>query len=96
MSNFSDVPKISDLEGIVERLIGIIPAFAGITLLVMLIVGGFLFITSEGNPQNIERAKKNITAAILGIILIVFSVLILRLIENFTGVNLTKFRIRID
>lgn len=85
--------KLSELEGIFGNIVGVALEFAGIVLFIMLIVGGFNYITSGGNPQQAEAAKKTITFAIFGIILLVISFLILRLIYQFTGVDVTQFKI---
>lgn len=45
-----------------------------------LIIGGFGVATSAGNPDNLEAAKKQITAAIAGLLFILMSVMILSII----------------
>lgn len=49
------------------------------TLLAVLfvIIGGFGVATSAGDPENLEKAKKQITAAISGLLFILLSALIL-------------------
>lgn len=51
-----------------------------------LISGSFKLITSGGDPDNIQAAKERITSAIAGLLLIVFSVVILQII----GVNILR------
>ena len=46
----------------------------------LIIFGGFQIILSSGNPEKIKAGKEMITAAIGGLLLIIFSVFILRLI----------------
>jgi len=55
----------------------------GISLL-CIIYSAFMMQTSMGNPEAIKKAQENLTACITGLILIIFSVFILRLI----GVNI--------
>jgi hypothetical protein len=57
----------------------------------MLILGGFKYLTSGGNPENAASAQKTITYAILGIVLIALSYLILLIIQTITGANVTQF-----
>ena len=47
---------------------------------IFLLIGAFHLITSGGEPEHIEHAKEQITAAIAGLLLIVFSVVILRVV----------------
>ncbi len=89
----SDVAKITDLEFYFERIITIITALAGILFFIMLIVGGIKYLFSGGNPKTLESARGTLTAAILGLILIIGAYLILLLLSNFTGLDLTIFTI---
>jgi len=46
----------------------------------MLIIGGFQIMTSGGDPEKIKAGKEQITAAISGLLFIIFSLFILRFI----------------
>lgn len=87
------VPTLRGLEGVFENVIQVVLGLAGIVLFIMLIMGGFRFITAGGDPKAIESAKKTLTYAIGGIVLIALSFLILRFISTFTGVDVTLFQI---
>jgi hypothetical protein len=67
--------------------------FAGIALFIMLVVGGFRYITSGGNPKAVESARNTLTYAILGMVLLASAYLILRFIGVFTGAPVEDFRI---
>ena len=82
---------IKDLEVVFARVVQIVASAAGIACLIMLIVGGFKYLTAGDNPKAAESAKNTITHAFLGIVLLVVSWLVLVLLEKFTGVPLTKF-----
>jgi hypothetical protein len=83
--------KISDLETVFGRVIKFALGFAAIALFCMLLIGGFNYITAGDNPKAAEAAQKTITYAVGGLILILVSYLILVLIQNITGVNVTNF-----
>jgi len=51
----------------------------GIALLLM-IMGGILIILSSGDPQKLQSGKDILTSAILGLVVIIFSVFLLQLI----------------
>jgi len=89
----SDVAKLSDLEGVFSNVVGVLLGLAGIVLFIMLVVGGFKYITAGGDPKGVESAKKTLTYAIGGIVLIAAGFLILQFIKQFTGVDVTQFRI---
>lgn len=46
----------------------------------LIIFGGFQIITSAGNPERIKAGKEQLTSAIFGLLFLVFSVFLLRLI----------------
>jgi len=85
--------KISDLGEIFGNLVSVILGFAGIVLFILLISGGFKFITSGGDPKAVEGAKKTLTYAIGGLIVLLLSYLFLVLIKEITGVDVTEFKI---
>lgn len=61
--------------------------FAGVIALFLIIYSGFKFVTSKGDPQEVDGAKKTLTYAIVGLILILLSFAILNLIAAVTGVS---------
>lgn len=88
-----DIAKLSDLEGIFSNIVEIVLGLAGITFFILLLSSGFKFITSGGDPKALEGAKKTLTYAIGGLIAIILSYLILLLIQELTGVNVTIFKV---
>lgn len=87
--------KISDFGSIFENLVSAILGFAGIVLFVLLLSGGFRYITSGGDPKAVEGAQKTLTYAIGGLIVLLLSYLVLVLIKEITGVDVTEFNLTI-
>lgn len=50
----------------------------------MILVAGYRYMTSKGNPSLVQEAKSLFTAAVYGLLLIIFSIFVLRII----GVNI--------
>ena len=73
-------------EGIIGELMTVGISIAGGIALIMILAAAFLFATSEGEPKRTSEAKEILTAAIVGLIFIIFSVTIL----EFIGVNILK------
>ena len=88
-----DVYQIQALEGIIAKLLGLVMPIVGVLLLVTLIAGGFQYITSGGEAEQAQKAKKTLTYAFFGLIVVLGAWLIIRLLEEFTGLNLTTFTI---
>ena len=87
------VATIADLGGLFGRVTGMVLALAGIVLFIFLLIGGFRFITSGGDPKAVDSAKKTITYAVGGLVVMLLSYLFLLIIRQVTGVDVTKFNI---
>jgi hypothetical protein len=59
----------------------------------MLILGGIKWITSGGDKAKIAMAQSQITAALIGLVIIFSAWVILSIVENFFGVNLRSFNL---
>jgi hypothetical protein len=76
------VPAMNDLiQYLYEWIIGI----AGLIVFLMLIIGGFRYMFSAGDAQKTAEGRKNITNAVLGLVLILVSTLVLNLINPDLG-----------
>ena len=89
----NDVPSLKNLEGLFSNVVSVILGIAGITFFILILSSGLKFITSGGDPKALEGAKKTLSYTIGGFILILASYLILRLIGEFTGVNVSIFKV---
>lgn len=88
-----DVHEIKDIVDIVENIFSIVIRLAGVATFIMLIIGGFKYLTAGGDPKAAESARNTITYAILGLVLIIAAWFILKFISEFTGVDVTEFKI---
>lgn len=81
--------KISNIVDVLKNIITLLAPAAGIAFFIMLLAGGYKFITSGGDPKAVGSARATLTYAVIGIILVVASWLILQLIANLTGAPVT-------
>lgn len=59
-----------DLPTIIGTFIKAALSFVGVIFLILVIYGGFLWMTAAGNEQNVTKAKGIITSAIIGMVII--------------------------
>jgi len=77
----------NDLNSFIgETVFGTGIGLAGGLSLLCIIYAAFMMQSSEGNPEKLKKAQEMITSCIMGLMLIIFSVFILRLI----GVSILK------
>lgn len=55
---------------IIGKIVGAGLAFVGVLFFILMIYGGILWMTAQGNDQQVEKAKGLITAAIIGLIIV--------------------------
>lgn len=61
------------LRGIVLTIINFFLTFLGLLAVIMVIYGGFLYVSSAGNEENVNKAKKILLYAVIGIVVIIAS-----------------------
>ena len=83
----SGVATLSCLPTVFQNIVTAALIFAGITAVIFIIIAGYKFMTSGGDPKQVEGARKTMTYAILGLILILLSFAIVRFISISTGVD---------
>ncbi len=70
----------TSFDGFISDVFSLGIGIAGLTALFCIIYAAFMLQTSQGNPEQIQKAQENLTSCISGLILIIFSVLFLRII----------------
>lgn len=76
----NDVPTLKCLEIVFGNILFMSSAFIVLVLFIMLIVGGFSYLTSLGNPEKVKKAQGTLRYALYGFILFISAYLILRII----------------
>lgn len=78
---------ISGVGNVVSLFLNIAFAISGIILLFFFIMGGIGLISSAGknDPQKNEQAKKTITSAVIGFVIVFVSYWIVKLIGQLLG-----------
>lgn len=59
-------PLIETIVGIIQVIIG----FLGIVALIIVLIGGFKWMTAAGNEEKVAEAKKLLGAGVIGLVII--------------------------
>jgi hypothetical protein len=70
------------VETLVSNVISIFSWVVGIASVIMIMVGGFKYIVSQGDGGNVSSAKNTILYAIIGLVVALFAQLIVRFVIN--------------
>jgi hypothetical protein len=87
-----NVATIDCVPAVMANLISALLMFAGLTALVMFILGSIKLMNAGGDAKKISGAANNFTYGLLGLAIVVFSFLIIKVISLVTGVKcITSF-----
>lgn len=94
-NNLGNFQKASDLtvEGMVSGFIRLILVVAGLAFFFILVLGGVHWILSGGDKGKTEAARNQITAALVGLVIVFSAWAIVQLIKTFFGVDLMRLSI---
>lgn len=70
------------IRTIIVNIINDLAGVAGIVCVIMIIYSGFLYTTSAGDPAKAMKAKKTLTAAIVGLVIALLSMAIIYFIGD--------------
>lgn len=79
--------------GIVSGLIRLVLVVAAIVFFFILVVGGIRWIASGGDKAQTENARNQITAALVGLVIVFAAWAIVQLINTFFGINIFELSI---
>ena len=68
-----NLPTQFDFRTLAVLMVNWILAFVGLVAVAMFIVGGFMYITSQGEQGGMDKGKKTMTYAMIGIAVIMLS-----------------------
>lgn len=73
---------VSGPGGVINKAANIIALITGIGAVIMILLGGFFYVTSAGNAENAAKAKARILSALIGLIVVALAWAIVRLITD--------------
>lgn len=81
------------VSGIISTLIRVLVVVAAVLFFVWLVLGGIKWITSGGDKGKTEEARQQITAALVGLVVVFSAWAIAQLIKILFGVDLFDLKI---
>lgn len=84
------LPGVDNPVTLINKIIGgLLPIAVALTSLVIL-WGAFQLLSSSGNPEKIERGKKTILWAVIGLVIVLVAQGIAFVIQDVTGIKVTQ------
>lgn len=85
-----DVATLRCIPILIQNIVTAALVFAGVVAVFLIIFAGAQYITSRGDQTKVDNAKKTITYAVIGLVVIFLSFFIIGLISAATGVDQIK------
>src|SRR3990167_2035394 len=80
--------KVTDIVAIIRAVIQFILIVAFVLAFIMLLIGGIRWITAGGDEKGVAGARNMITAALIGLVIVLVAYAIILLVETFFGVKI--------
>lgn len=61
----------ADLTTTIASIIRTVMGFLGIIAVIIILIGGFLWMTSGGNEEKVKKAKKVIVSGVIGLVIVI-------------------------
>lgn len=69
----NNVLPTAEPRAVAARIINIALGFLGIIAVVIVLYGGFMWMTAGGNEERITKAKQILTAGVIGLVIIIMA-----------------------
>lgn len=89
LSNPSQNPiaKFDSIATFVNVIIPLVTLIGALTFFVMLLYGGFTFMTAGGNPESVKKAQKIFGFSIAGFFMMVFAYFFVKLMTRLLNID---------
>lgn len=82
--------KFSDLGGLISTFLPAVVTLAGMAAFVLMLVGGFRYMTAGGDEKAVADAAKIITNAVIGLVIVFAAWWTIVIIETIFGIHITQ------
>ena len=77
---FAVTADVSQVENFIRSVIQVIAGLAGLIATGFFVIGGFGYITSSGNPEHLDRAKRTLLWSGIGLAIVIAAFVISNII----------------
>jgi hypothetical protein len=73
---------VDKVNQILRRFVNLLSGLVGVVAVIMIIIGGFRYVTSGGNDTSVTGAKNTILYAIIGLVVVALAQIIVHFVLN--------------
>lgn len=86
--NVNPAARFTDVSSILNIVMPLFIGGAGLIFFITLLIGALTIITAGGNSERFQTGKKRITFSLMGLIMVISSYFIVKLVEIIFGYDL--------
>jgi len=79
---FAADANVTQVENFIRSVIKVIASLAGLVATGFFVAGGYKYITSTGNPEHLEQAKRTLIHAAIGLAIVIAAFVISNIITS--------------
>lgn len=79
---FAATAGVSNIETFIRSIIQVIAGLAGLVATGFFVAGGFTYITSSGNPEQLDKAKRTLTWSAIGLAIVIAAFVISNIVTT--------------
>mgnify|MGYP000879961573 CR=1 FL=1 len=79
---FAATGDVAQVESFIRNVIKVIAGLAGLIATGFFVVGGFTYITSSGNPEQLDKAKRTLTWSAIGLAIVIAAFVISNIVTT--------------
>lgn len=83
-------PKLTCVFIILSNVINAALVLAAVVAVFLITYAAFQYVTSAGDKEKVDNARKRITYAIIGLVVILSAIIFINFIAQFTGLDLDQ------
>jgi hypothetical protein len=76
------VDGAAQTETFIKNIVKVLVGIAGAVAVVFMVIGGFHYITSSGNPEKLDQAKKTLLYSGVGLVIVIAAYAIVDLVAG--------------
>jgi hypothetical protein len=79
----SGVPKYCTVFAAFTKFFNVASSVAGIVAVLLIVIGGFQYMTAAGNEKQAESGKNTLIYSVIGLVIIIMAASIVNIVANF-------------
>ena len=77
---FADSGSVGQVETFIRSVIKVIAGLSGLVATAFFVVGGYQYITSSGNPEHLDKAKRTLIHSAVGLSIVIAAFVIANIV----------------